>query len=149
MTARSLNAAVASTRDWLRNHPDCAYPEPGVLAGWMRERYSLCPDGCRVGPSTPCPHGMASWWLVLVARDRPGHPEPLGPGRLVPHPDRLDPDRADYVAVMEAHHRALVEGRDGYTDPVSGLFALTARTLWERGRCCQSGCRHCPWVPRP
>jgi hypothetical protein len=92
---------------------------------------------------------MASWWLVLVARDRAGHPAPLDPGRLVPHPDRLHPDRDDYVAVMDAHHRALEEGRDGYTDPVTGLFALTARTLWERGRCCQSGCRHCPWVSRP
>ena len=30
----------------------------------------------------------------------------------------------------------------------SGLFVQTARTLWNRGDCCEQGCRHCPFVER-
>lgn len=73
---------------------------------------------------------------------------PVDPAWLVPHPERLSPDRPDYVRVLELHRQALMAGEAGYIDPSSGLFALTARTLWERGACCGSGCRHCPWVGR-
>lgn len=38
---------------------------------------------------------------------------------------------------------ALVEGRDFYWD--AGLMVLTERYLRERGTCCRSGCRHCPY----
>lgn len=68
---------------------------------------------------------------------------------MVPHPARLDPRRADYQAIMAAHRRAVEAGEAGYADPATGLFALTAVTLWERGACCRSGCRHCPFVERP
>jgi hypothetical protein len=37
-------------------------------------------------------------------------------------------------------------GDPGYLDPESGLFVLTAAYLLERSHCCQSGCRHCPYV---
>ena len=70
------------------------------------------------------------------------------PEQLVPRWDRLNPDRRDYVAILDAHHAAIESGEAGYIDPASGLFALTARTLWDRGGCCESGCRHCPY-PEP
>ena len=47
---------------------------------------------------------------------------------------------------------ALAKGADvlyceaGYLDPASGLFVLTAGYLAQRGRCCDQGCRHCPYV---
>ena len=36
-----------------------------------------------------------------------------------------------------------VEGEDYYFD--KGLMVLTERFLKNRGYCCESGCRHCPY----
>ena len=33
-----------------------------------------------------------------------------------------------------------------YADPVSGLSVFTADFLAVRGDCCESGCRHCPYL---
>ncbi|HEY1466884.1 MAG TPA: DUF5522 domain-containing protein [Acidimicrobiales bacterium] len=65
-----------------------------------------------------------------------------------PHRDRLDPDRSDYRAILEAHAAAVANGGAGYADPETGLFVLTAATLRARGSCCESGCRHCPYLDR-
>lgn len=149
MTARSPRAAVSLTHEWFERNSGWAPPDRETLTEWLEQGVCRCPDECEVPPARSCSHGLASWWLVLVALDRADRPGPLDPARLVPHPERLDPDRPDYVAIMDAHHRALIRGEPGYLDPSSGLFALTARTLWDRGSCCASGCRHCPWVLRP
>ena len=42
----------------------------------------------------------------------------------------------------------MAEGHDLYEDPVTGLWAMTALGLWERNYCCDTGCRHCPYVER-
>jgi hypothetical protein len=47
---------------------------------------------------------------------------------------------------MAAHHTAMVHGDPGYTDPDTGLFVLTAAFLASRSVCCDSGCRHCPYL---
>jgi hypothetical protein len=44
-----------------------------------------------------------------------------------------------------AHDEAEARGDDGYLDPSTGLFVLTATYLRERGACCGNGCRHCPY----
>ena len=44
---------------------------------------------------------------------------------------------------------AMAAGEPGYLDPDSGLFVLTAAYLARRGDCCESGCRHCPFVAEP
>jgi hypothetical protein len=64
----------------------------------------------------------------------------------VPHPSRVtaDPQRRDLI--LAAHQAALDAGDAGYTDPFSGLFVFTAASLAAVGRCCDSGCRHCPYV---
>jgi Family of unknown function (DUF5522) len=72
-------------------------------------------------------------------------PAPLA----VPDPGRLDPARDDYDAVLAAHGRALAAGEDGYLDPATGWWCFTAAYLWARGACCDSGCRHCPYVNQP
>jgi hypothetical protein len=41
----------------------------------------------------------------------------------------------------------LIEGVDYYVE--NGLFVFTAKYLRERGYCCESGCRHCPWGYKP
>ncbi len=37
----------------------------------------------------------------------------------------------------------LIEGEDFYYEGPYMVF--TAKFLRERGYCCESGCRHCPW----
>jgi Family of unknown function (DUF5522) len=63
-----------------------------------------------------------------------------------PHPDRLSPDDPAYPQIVEAHAEALRAGHDTYADPRSGLTVLTAGYLARRGYCCDSGCRHCPYL---
>ncbi len=41
------------------------------------------------------------------------------------------------------NRQRLQEGKDYYID--NGLYVFTAQYLQERGYCCQSGCRHCPY----
>ncbi|MFZ0664240.1 MAG: DUF5522 domain-containing protein, partial [Acidimicrobiales bacterium] len=63
-----------------------------------------------------------------------------------PHPSRLSTDHPKRDEIIAAHHQSLKEGRNGYTDPVSGYFVFTSAYLGARGTCCDSGCRHCPYV---
>ena len=63
-----------------------------------------------------------------------------------PHPSRCDPSRSDYEAIIAAHEGATIAGESTYRDPSSGLMVLTAATHLARGYCCESGCRHCPYV---
>lgn len=142
------SSALRRTHSWLETHSGWSAPEPAVLVRWLAAGECESPDGCLVAPAGTCPHGLASWWLVLRALDRPDRSDPIPPHRLVPAADRLDPRRADYVAVLDSHHRALLRGDPGYLDPATGLFVLTARTLWERRSCCGQGCRHCPYAKR-
>jgi hypothetical protein len=74
-------------------------------------------------------------------------PEPLADRPLTdPHPDRLAPDDAAFAEIIRAHGEALAAGDETYVDPGSGFTVLTAAYLARRGRCCRSGCRHCPYV---
>lgn len=66
--------------------------------------------------------------------------------RVAPLTTRLDPARADHAAIVAAHERALARGDDGYLDPTTGYHVFTAQALWDRGACCHSGCRHCPFA---
>ncbi len=82
-----------------------------------------------------------------TGRDRPGPPTRLADRPLdQPHPDRLPPDRPGADAILLAHREALEAGRSGYVDPSTGLFVLTASYLAARGVCCETGCRHCPYL---
>lgn len=65
-----------------------------------------------------------------------------------PHPSRLDPSRPDYEEILAAHAAAVRAGEPTYRDPATGLSVMTVTALRERGACCDSGCRHCPYVGR-
>ncbi|MBE2189389.1 MAG: hypothetical protein IAE98_07955 [Candidatus Kapabacteria bacterium] len=43
--------------------------------------------------------------------------------------------------------RGLHEGIDFYFD-TTGLMVFTEKYHLERGYCCKSGCRHCPYNPK-
>ncbi|MGQ9897366.1 MAG: DUF5522 domain-containing protein [Acidobacteriota bacterium] len=42
---------------------------------------------------------------------------------------------------------ARIEAKDYYLE--NGRYVFTARYLLARGRCCGSGCRHCPYRDQP
>jgi hypothetical protein len=65
---------------------------------------------------------------------------------VAPDPSRLSPSRADFDAIMAAHEQAQATGQRNYLDPATGLIVQTRNAHLERGTCCNSGCRHCPWV---
>ncbi len=63
-----------------------------------------------------------------------------------PARQRLPEEHPAYDLILAAHARALAAGESMYVDPETGLSVLTARWLADRGTCCGSGCRHCPYV---
>jgi hypothetical protein len=48
-------------------------------------------------------------------------------------------------AILAVHEAARAAGEPGDCDPDT-LFEFTAAYLFERGLCCEQGCRHCPYV---
>jgi hypothetical protein len=73
---------------------------------------------------------------------------PLPDELLEPHPRRLPPDTPRHDEIIALHEATVRRGGTRYRDPLSGLWVMTASHLWERGYCCYSSCRHCPWVDR-
>ncbi|MDQ2649717.1 MAG: DUF5522 domain-containing protein [Actinomycetota bacterium] len=63
-----------------------------------------------------------------------------------PHPDRLPIDHPQRAEILAAHRAAVDAGRPTYVDPATGLFVFTAAHHLQRGTCCDSGCRHCPYL---
>ena len=61
------------------------------------------------------------------------------------HPDA---DVEDYVDSDAAalHDAACAAGEMFYTDPKTGYSVMTAYAHKQRGKCCGSGCRHCPYA---
>ncbi|MEP6297119.1 MAG: DUF5522 domain-containing protein [Ilumatobacter sp.] len=48
--------------------------------------------------------------------------------------------------ILERHRAAVDANLPTYADPLSGFSVFTAAFLARRGYCCESGCRHCPFV---
>lgn len=63
-----------------------------------------------------------------------------------PSLDRLALDHPGRDAIMARHQRAMTAGLSTYLDPATGFTVMTAAYLADRGYCCDSGCRHCPWA---
>ena len=66
--------------------------------------------------------------------------------RHQPHPQRLPEQHPRRAEILARHDTALEQGLPVYTDPVSRLSVFTADYLATRSSCCDSGCRHCPYV---
>jgi hypothetical protein len=50
-----------------------------------------------------------------------------------------------YEEILERHKEAIEKDEDMYEDPKTEYFVFTAKYLLNRGTCCNSGCRHCPY----
>ena len=56
------------------------------------------------------------------------------------------PDVEDLATEYAAlHEEAVSAGREFYADPPTGYLVMTEVAHKKRGRCCGSGCRHCPY----
>ncbi|WP_420453726.1 DUF5522 domain-containing protein [Ilumatobacter sp.] len=66
--------------------------------------------------------------------------------RREPSPERLRPGVARRDEILARHSAALESGEQTYADPATGYRVFTADVLAARGTCCESGCRHCPFV---
>ena len=47
--------------------------------------------------------------------------------------------------IRRRHDAAVAAGAQAYADPATGYQVFTAAYLLDRGYCCGSGCRHCPY----
>lgn len=63
-----------------------------------------------------------------------------------PHPTRLSVRNERFDEIIGRHRAAVEANLPTYADPVSGFSVFTAAFLAKRGYCCESGCRHCPFV---
>jgi len=71
---------------------------------------------------------------------------PLRPDHVdSPLPQRLPRDETVLQKVLSAHREAVDRGDPVYIDPLTKRSVMTAVFLASRGRCCSSGCRHCPY----
>jgi Family of unknown function (DUF5522) len=62
-----------------------------------------------------------------------------------PLTSRLRDDHPLREVILERHRKAVDRGLSTYLDPATGYTVLTAQYLADRGYCCNSGCRHCPY----
>jgi ATP:cob(I)alamin adenosyltransferase len=62
-----------------------------------------------------------------------------------PPPPLNDIEQALPAATMAAHDAAVATGTETYVDPTMGLQVFTRLSHINRGKCCGSACRHCPY----
>jgi hypothetical protein len=60
---------------------------------------------------------------------------------------RYAPRHRNYSIGMALHATSVAIGLPTYRDPSTGNAVFTAAFLADRGYCCNSGCRHCPYAP--
>lgn len=63
----------------------------------------------------------------------------------LPSEKRMPLSTPQREARLAAHDAAMADDQDGYIDPVNSMFVMTAKSLADKGFCCDSGCRHCPY----
>ncbi|XP_054432418.1 uncharacterized protein C1orf53 homolog [Pteronotus mesoamericanus] len=125
MTAKQVPALVAAALGGWR--PAARPPRPfWVVAGFHQcPSVTLCFSSERdrggAGPRSP---------------DRPAGAEKLPASRELTTAERQ---------IVELHAAACAAGQLSYVDPATGYLVLTRLAHAQRGRCCGSACRHCPY----
>jgi hypothetical protein len=70
-----VTAALTRTHEWFAHNSGWAPPDEDTLADWLADGVCRAPDDCLVDPESWCPHGLASWVLVLrTVEDWPAAP---------------------------------------------------------------------------
>jgi hypothetical protein len=73
-------------------------------------------------------------------------PPDARPDWHVPAASRVAPTHPQRAEILARHGAAIASSIPTYTDPVSGFSVFTAAFLESRKYCCDSGCRHCPYI---
>jgi hypothetical protein len=73
-------------------------------------------------------------------------PPDVRPHWHVPAASRVALTHPQRSKILARHDAAVDSSIPTYTDPVSGFSVFTATFLESRKYCCDSGCRHCPYV---
>jgi hypothetical protein len=86
-------------------------------------------------------------WLCSVLTNTPHFAPPDFPVVWVEAGEQLVPSKRarELTEIEEIHKFAVEKGQKQYTDPESGYTVFTQLFMMERGWCCGSGCRHCPY----
>jgi len=136
----SLNQALEEARS-----ENCAWVRK--LRG-VREGSAICVDGDamfnRPGPRlVDALEWLASWVYpdvpAIAALRPPNFPDAPWPAAT---PAKRVRDIEDYV---EIHRQAVAQGKVTYDDPENGYTVFSEVYMLQRGWCCGSGCRHCPY----
>ena len=69
--------------------------------------------------------------------------DPTSTDTTAPEPSEVPDIEDSFVAV---HAAACARGDFMYTDPATGYLVMTSVKHQARGKCCGSGCRHCPYA---
>lgn len=69
-------------------------------------------------------------------------------GWILPNPSRFNYRRKDAYVVLRAFIEAVSNGSGLYRDPFSKYHTMTPLFHMNRGFCCKSVCRHCPFLTR-
>ncbi len=64
----------------------------------------------------------------------------------LPDPERFPFSSPYFDEIILRHTAACIEGKDFYEDPATGYLVMTSFFLKERKTCCNTGCRHCPYL---
>ncbi|MBZ3875899.1 hypothetical protein SUZIE_135245 [Sciurus carolinensis] len=125
MAARRVGAwAGAAVR---RPAPSAPPPVPLWVSRGLRQRLGLT-----LGSNSKGDHGGS------VPGSQGG---PEGAARL-PASEELT---AAELRIAELHAAACATGQLNYVDPATGYMVLTRLAHLQRGSCCGSACRHCPY----
>lgn len=54
-------------------------------------------------------------------------------------------DESEGECYERIHEEACARGEHSYIDPKTDAFVFTRLGHLDRGYCCESGCRHCPY----
>ncbi|XP_058525695.1 uncharacterized protein C1orf53 homolog [Ochotona princeps] len=103
--------------------------------------------GAALGPPRPTPlwAGAGVPRVLGLARcSAAGRPPQGGPEGAPRRPASRELTPAER-RIAELHAAACAAGRLNYVDPATGYVVLTELAHLQRGECCGSACRHCPY----
>ncbi|XP_039322441.1 uncharacterized protein C1orf53 homolog [Saimiri boliviensis] len=125
MAGRQIRALAGPA---LRGRPPAAPPPaPPRVPGGFRQQLSLT-----LGPAHEGNGGGS-------APDRQGRPDAAA------RPSGSEELTAAERRIAELHAAACAAGQLNYVDPATGYLVLTQIAHLQRGECCGSACRHCPY----
>ncbi|MBY0403155.1 MAG: hypothetical protein K2X66_04595 [Cyanobacteria bacterium] len=85
--------------------------------------------------------------ISILGKSKPSSPSPFGssPPEAKSEHSPSPKQKVFDDKIQKAHQSAMDADEPSYRDPSSGYSVMTEKFLKQRGSCCQSGCRHCPY----